>query len=315
MLRILQDGWIERVGAEKPINVDVRIVAATNRDLAAMVAQGRFREDLWYRIAVFPIVLPPLRERREDIGSLALHFAQRAATRFGLAPVAPTAEDLALLAAYAWPGNVRELAAVIDRAAILGDGKRLDMAVALGVTPGASSALRAGSSPPGSAGRRDRRAAGSGHVPAYRSRAARDRRPDRRPRRRRRGVANQSPHPPRPDAQVGHRLGRLPRVGPGMRLIYKLYPVSLWFFCLLFWAIGLCLTVYLFRARWTLFLWPFPSAVFGWVSAGILVRRFPRLRFVNEAEIDGLGYVHQPLDVLIPFLLTGFAFAVAAMFH
>ena len=135
MLRILQDGWMERVGAEKPINVDVRIVAATNRDLAAMVAEGLFREDLWYRIAVFPIVLPPLRERREDIGSLALHFAQRAATRFGLAPVAPTADDLSLLMAYAWPGNVRELAAVIDRAAILGDGKRLDVAVALGVTP------------------------------------------------------------------------------------------------------------------------------------------------------------------------------------
>ncbi|MCE5268212.1 MAG: sigma 54-interacting transcriptional regulator [Planctomycetaceae bacterium] len=133
MLRILQDGWMERVGGEKPINVDVRIVAATHRDLASMVAEGQFREDLWYRIAVFPIVLPPLRERREDIGQLALHFAERAATRFGLAPVAPTAEDLALLAGYSWPGNVRELAAVIDRAAILGDGKRLEVATALGV--------------------------------------------------------------------------------------------------------------------------------------------------------------------------------------
>lgn len=132
MLRILQDGWMERVGAEKPINVDVRIIAATHRDLAAMVAQGRFRQDLWYRIAVFPMVLPPLRERREDIAGLAVHFAERAATRFGLAPVAPTERDLALLASYSWPGNVRELAAVIDRAAILGDGKRLDMATALG---------------------------------------------------------------------------------------------------------------------------------------------------------------------------------------
>ncbi len=77
MLRILQDGWMERVGGEKPVNVDVRIVAATHRDMAAMVAEGRFREDLWYRIAVFPIVLPPLRERREDIASMALHFARR----------------------------------------------------------------------------------------------------------------------------------------------------------------------------------------------------------------------------------------------
>ena len=133
MLRILQDGWMERVGSEKPINVDVRIVAATHRDLASMVAAGTFREDLWYRIAVFPIVLPPLRERRGDIDQLAVHFAGRAATRFGLAPVAPKPEDLALLAAYPWPGNVRELAAVIDRAAILGDGKRLDVATALGV--------------------------------------------------------------------------------------------------------------------------------------------------------------------------------------
>ena len=111
----------------------MRIVAATHRDLASMVAEGDFREDLWYRIAVFPIVLPPLRERREDIAELAAHFAERAATRFGLAPVAPKPEDLALLASYSWPGNVRELAAVIDRAAILGDGKRLDVATALGV--------------------------------------------------------------------------------------------------------------------------------------------------------------------------------------
>ena len=133
MLRILQDGWMERVGGERPINVDVRIVAATHRDLATMVADGRFREDLWYRIAVFPIVLPTLRERREDIARLAAHFAHRAATRFGLAPVTPTPRDLELLMSYPWPGNVRELAAVIDRAAILGKGKTLEVAKALGV--------------------------------------------------------------------------------------------------------------------------------------------------------------------------------------
>jgi hydrogenase-4 transcriptional activator len=133
MLRILQDGWMERVGGEQPIHVDVRIVAATHRDLAAMVAEGRFREDLWYRIAVFPIVLPTLRERREDIARLAEHFAQRAAIRFGLAPVLPTRQDMELLMSYSWPGNVRELAAVIDRAAILGEGKTLEVAKALGV--------------------------------------------------------------------------------------------------------------------------------------------------------------------------------------
>ena len=133
LLRILQDGWLDRVGSQRPISVDVRIVAATHRDLAAMVAEGKFREDLWYRIAVFPIRLPPLRERRDDIPELARHFAGRAATRFGLYPVMPTDADLALLKEYAWPGNVRELATVIDRAAILGDGKRLEVATALGI--------------------------------------------------------------------------------------------------------------------------------------------------------------------------------------
>jgi transcriptional regulator with GAF, ATPase, and Fis domain len=133
LLRILQDGWLDRVGGQRPIHVDVRIVAATHRDLPGMVAAGQFREDLWYRLAVFPIVIPPLRERREDIPELARHFARRAATRFGLYPAEPTADDLELLAAYSWPGNVRELATVIDRAAILGDGKQLEVAKSLGV--------------------------------------------------------------------------------------------------------------------------------------------------------------------------------------
>ena len=140
LLRILQDGWLDRVGGQQPISVDVRIVAATHRDLAAMVAEGKFREDLWYRIAVFPIVLPPLRERRDDIPELARHFAERAATRFGLYRAMPSPEDLELLKSYAWPGNVRELAAVIDRAAILGDGKRLEVAKSLGVATAPASA-------------------------------------------------------------------------------------------------------------------------------------------------------------------------------
>ena len=89
LLRVLQDGCLQRVGGEQMIHVDVRIVAATHRDLSSMVAEGLFREDLWYRIAVFPIVLPPLRERQEDIPTLAEHFARRAAIRFGLAEVVP----------------------------------------------------------------------------------------------------------------------------------------------------------------------------------------------------------------------------------
>jgi transcriptional regulator with GAF, ATPase, and Fis domain len=143
LLRVLQDHTLERVGGHRPIPVDVRIVAATHRDLQALIAEGRFREDLWYRIAVFPIHLPPLRDRVEDIPALANHFALRAATRFGTPPRLPTAEDLALLAGYPWPGNVRELVAVVERAVILGDGERLDVAKALGVAPGATSAAPA----------------------------------------------------------------------------------------------------------------------------------------------------------------------------
>jgi hydrogenase-4 transcriptional activator len=138
LLRVLQEGIFERVGGERSIKVDVRIVAATHQDLATMVQHGRFREDLWYRIAVFPIVLPPLREHPEDIAALAEHFAQRAAIRFGLTPQPPSPQDIALLSDYAWPGNVRELAAVIDRAAILGAGKRLEVGKALGLIAGVS---------------------------------------------------------------------------------------------------------------------------------------------------------------------------------
>jgi hydrogenase-4 transcriptional activator len=132
LLRVLQDGYIERVGGQQPIRVDVRIVAATHRNLATMVKSGGFREDLWYRINVFPILMPRLRERIEDIPALTRHFAQRAAHRFGLAYVEPTPLDLATLADYQWPGNIRELGAVVDRAVILGNGERLEVSKALG---------------------------------------------------------------------------------------------------------------------------------------------------------------------------------------
>jgi len=132
ILRILQDGTFERVGGQQQLRVNVRIVAATHRNLQAMVAEGRFREDLWYRVAVFPLYLPSLRDRPEDIPELAAHFAMKSARRFGLTPTMPTPDDMHLLISYAWPGNVRELAAVIDRAAILGNGKALEIAKALG---------------------------------------------------------------------------------------------------------------------------------------------------------------------------------------
>ena len=132
LLRVLQDGLIRRVGGETDLKVDVRIIAATHRDLPLLIQDGEFREDLWYRVATFPIVLPPLRERPADIPALAAHFARRAATRFGVRLQLPTPADLALLTAYDWPGNVRELAAVMDRATIIGDGQRLEIATALG---------------------------------------------------------------------------------------------------------------------------------------------------------------------------------------
>ncbi|MGD9127377.1 MAG: sigma-54 dependent transcriptional regulator [Planctomycetia bacterium] len=137
LLRILQDGNLERVGGQESTHVDVRIIAATHRDLVNMVSAGRFRDDLWYRIAVFPIFLPPLRDRVGDIPDLAIHFAKKAAVRFGLPPVFPMKKDIRLLQNYSWPGNVRELASVIDRAAILGDGQRLEIAISLGTASSA----------------------------------------------------------------------------------------------------------------------------------------------------------------------------------
>ncbi len=138
LLRVLQDGSFERVGGQRHLWVDVRIVAATHRDLFGMVSGGQFREDLWYRLAVFPIELPALRERPEDMAALASHLALRASRRFGLPPVVPTRADIDLLTNYPWPGNIRELAAVIDRAAILGNGDILQIAQALGVSRSAA---------------------------------------------------------------------------------------------------------------------------------------------------------------------------------
>jgi DNA-binding NtrC family response regulator len=144
LLRVLVDGTLERLGDHEAQHVDVRIIAATDEDLAGRVRGGRFREDLWYRLAAFPILLPPLRERAGDIPALARQLAQRAAIRFGLPLRMPSADDVALLAAYPWPGNVRELATVMDRAALLGRDDRLDVAGALGVSAAAASPARAG---------------------------------------------------------------------------------------------------------------------------------------------------------------------------
>jgi len=134
LLRVVQDGEVVRVGGERPIRVHVRIVAATHRDLPAMVESQHFREDLYYRLSVFPIVIPPLRDRPADIRAFAEYFAERAANRFGLKPVAVSDDDVRVLTGYRWPGNVREIAAVMDRAVLIGQGRSLNVAAALGPT-------------------------------------------------------------------------------------------------------------------------------------------------------------------------------------
>jgi len=122
LLRVLQEQEFEPVGSSKTLKVDVRVLAATNRDLAADSRTGRFRADLFYRLNVFPIELPPLRERREDIETLAEHFMRRMARKLGkpLDSIAP--ETLGALKAYSWPGNIRDLQNTIERAAVLAPG-------------------------------------------------------------------------------------------------------------------------------------------------------------------------------------------------
>jgi transcriptional regulator with GAF, ATPase, and Fis domain len=132
LLRVVQDGEVIRVGGERPVRVKVRIVAATHRDLPAMVESQAFREDLYYRLSVFPIVIPPLRDRPADIRAFAEYFAERAANRFGLRLVPVSDEDACMLAEYRWPGNVREMAAVMDCAVLIGQGRTLEVVSALG---------------------------------------------------------------------------------------------------------------------------------------------------------------------------------------
>jgi transcriptional regulator with GAF, ATPase, and Fis domain len=122
LLRVLQERELERVGGTNPIRVDVRILAATNRDLEKAIRDGTFREDLFYRLNVISLTLPPLRERREDIPQLASHFATQVAARLGRPPAAFTPEARACLLRHDWPGNVRELANAVERALVLGDG-------------------------------------------------------------------------------------------------------------------------------------------------------------------------------------------------
>ncbi len=138
LLRVLQEGQLEHLGSPKPIHVNVRVIAATNRDLARLVREGRFREDLFYRLNVFPITVPPLRERRQDIPLMVWAFVEEFSKALGRTVRAVTKESMDALQSYAWPGNVRELRNVIERAMIVSASPTLCVAA-----PGASDSTAA----------------------------------------------------------------------------------------------------------------------------------------------------------------------------
>jgi transcriptional regulator with GAF, ATPase, and Fis domain len=137
LLRVLQEGEYERVGEDATRKIDVRVIAATNQDLAEEVRARRFREDLFYRLNVFPLALPPLRARRDDIPLLATHAIADVAKRMRIPAPTLTQADAARLQQYDWPGNIRELKNVIERAVILSKGVRLRLDIALADRPGA----------------------------------------------------------------------------------------------------------------------------------------------------------------------------------
>jgi formate hydrogenlyase transcriptional activator len=130
LLRVLQEQEFERLGSARTIRIDARLVAATNADLTQKVAENQFRSDLYYRLNVFPIVVPPLRERREDIPLLVRYFAQKYAQRMKKPIDAIPAKAMAALVEYPWPGNVRELENFIERAVILSRGAELQVPLA-----------------------------------------------------------------------------------------------------------------------------------------------------------------------------------------
>jgi len=138
LLRVLQDGRFERLGSPKTVTVDVRIIAATNRELEQAVRDGKFRADLYHRLNVFPIRLPPLRERREDIPPLAWAFVESLGRRMGKSIKSIPRKTMDQLQRYSWPGNVRELSNVIERAMILASGDTLQVELPLGTQNAAS---------------------------------------------------------------------------------------------------------------------------------------------------------------------------------
>ena len=128
VLRVLEDGVVTRIGGSKPVSVDVRVLAATNKDLEHEIAEGKFREDLYYRLNVVPVSVPPLRDRREDIPQLVAHFADRLTRNEGVPPRGLADDAVQRLTEYDWPGNVRELRNTVERLLILASGPRITAA-------------------------------------------------------------------------------------------------------------------------------------------------------------------------------------------
>ena len=150
LLRVLEEGEVERIGGDRPIQVDVRVIVATHHDLEALVREGKFRQDLFHRIYVFPLRLPPLRERREDIPALAEHFAAQVSSTNGWKPMHFTEDAMAALSAYPWPGNVRELRNVVERGMLLASSSEVDadtVALALPSAASGGEIVSAGSGP------------------------------------------------------------------------------------------------------------------------------------------------------------------------
>jgi len=156
LLRVLEEGEVERIGGDKPVAVNVRVVVATHRDLEARVREEKFRQDLFHRIHVFPLRLPPLRERRDDIPALLEHFAAQVSAQNGWKPVPFNRDALEALQSHAWPGNVRELRNLVERLMLLATEGQVDLATVQMALPKTASGASASPGAIGSGALADR---------------------------------------------------------------------------------------------------------------------------------------------------------------
>jgi two-component system, NtrC family, nitrogen regulation response regulator NtrX len=138
LLRVLEEGEVERIGGDKPIAVNVRVIVATHHNLEALAREGKFRQDLFHRVYVFPVILPPLRERREDLPALVQHFARQVCAQNGWKAMDFSPEAIEALQQYSWPGNVRELRNVVERLMLLAPGGEVDLATTRAALPPSS---------------------------------------------------------------------------------------------------------------------------------------------------------------------------------